>query len=195
MKFVKFSNMSKKLLLLLGILATIIAGALLYWKYVCDCGGGAGTGKEVAAGKTVAEVPQVQPTAVAPAVADSTLRWTVIMEKYNASPITAYFKVNSTVVELSDTERQKVRDLKDYIDNVSGAAVTVTGHSDITGGHELNMRLGQARAEALKIFLIKEGITGDRIACNSRGPDEPAADNSTPEGRARNRRAVAIINK
>jgi len=191
MKFVKISNMSKKLLLLLGILATIIAGALLYWKYVCDCGGGAGTGKEVAAGKAVAEVPQEQTAAVA----DSTLKWTAVMEKYNAGPVTGYFKVNSSVAELSETERQKVSELKDYMNNVSGAAVTVTGHSDITGSHELNMRLGQARSEALKAFLIREGISGDRITCQSRGPDEPAADNSTPEGRARNRRAVAIINK
>jgi len=195
MKFVKYSNMSKKLLLLLGILATIIAGALLYWEYVCDCGGGAGTGKEVAAGKAVAEVPQEQPTAVLPAVADSTGKWVAIMERYNADPVTGYFKVNSSAAELSETEKQKVMDLRDYMDNVSGAAVTVTGHSDITGGHELNMRLGQARAEALKAFLIREGISGDRITCQSRGPDEPAADNSTPEGRARNRRAVAIINK
>lgn len=67
--------------------------------------------------------------------------------------------------------------------------VTVTGHTDNVGSADVNMRLGQQRADAVRQRLIALGIPADRIATASRGMEQPIAPNDTPEGRARNRRA------
>jgi outer membrane protein OmpA-like peptidoglycan-associated protein len=50
------------------------------------------------------------------------------------------------------------------------------------------MRLSQERADAVKIYLMNNGIDAMRIRTKGYGPDNPIAPNSTREGRAKNRR-------
>lgn len=64
----------------------------------------------------------------------------------------------------------------------------VSGHSDSVGSRERNMELSQARAEAVKQYLVSKGIAPERLTTRGVGPDEPVADNATPDGRAANRR-------
>ncbi|MBN1480096.1 OmpA family protein [candidate division KSB1 bacterium] len=64
----------------------------------------------------------------------------------------------------------------------------ITGHTDNTGTAEYNQRLSNQRAEAVKTFLINNGIAADRLTTEGRGDTEPLADNSTEEGMAKNRR-------
>ena len=71
--------------------------------------------------------------------------------------------------------------------------VTVYGHTDNTGTKKANVKYGQKRAEALKNYMIKLGAPGKNIKCESKGQDEPIADNSTEEGRALNRRATVEL--
>jgi outer membrane protein OmpA-like peptidoglycan-associated protein len=66
--------------------------------------------------------------------------------------------------------------------------VEIQGHTDNTGKKATNMRLSQARAESVKGWLVKKGIAADRISAKGFGPDRPAADNKTREGRQMNRR-------
>jgi outer membrane protein OmpA-like peptidoglycan-associated protein len=88
---------------------------------------------------------------------------------------------------------EKITALGNYLGNVAEGAVKVTGHTDIAGSRALNIRLGQRRADFVKSVLVKSGMDDSRISTSSKGPDEPAGDNATPEGRAKNRRAVIII--
>ncbi|MGA9117183.1 MAG: OmpA family protein [Bacteroidota bacterium] len=67
-------------------------------------------------------------------------------------------------------------------------AVEIRGHTDATGKKSFNLRLSQARADAVKAWLVKKGIAGDRITARGFGPDSPIAPNDTPEGRQQNRR-------
>ena len=64
----------------------------------------------------------------------------------------------------------------------------ISGHSDSVGSRERNMELSQARAEAVKQYLVGQGISAERLTTRGVGPDEPVADNGTPDGRAANRR-------
>lgn len=71
---------------------------------------------------------------------------------------------------------------------VKGKRVEVIGHTDNAGSRAGNVALSQARAEAVKAYVVARGIAADSIAVSGEGPDRPLADNSSAAGRARNRR-------
>ena len=66
--------------------------------------------------------------------------------------------------------------------------VEVIGHTDNAGSRAGNLSLSQARAEAVKAYVVGRGVHAEMVAVSGEGPDRPVADNRTPEGRARNRR-------
>jgi OOP family OmpA-OmpF porin len=66
--------------------------------------------------------------------------------------------------------------------------VEVIGHTDNAGSRAGNLSLSQARAEAVKAYVIGHGVAPELVAVSGEGPDRPVADNRTTEGRARNRR-------
>jgi len=71
---------------------------------------------------------------------------------------------------------------------LKGVKVEVIGHTDNAGSRAGNLSLSQARAEAVKSYVVGQGIAAESIAVSGEGPDRPVADNRTPEGKARNRR-------
>ncbi|TFW23170.1 OmpA family protein [Massilia arenosa] len=71
---------------------------------------------------------------------------------------------------------------------VKGKRVQVAGHTDNVGSRASNLALSQARAQAVVAYIQSKGIPADRMTAAGEGPDRPVADNSTAEGRARNRR-------
>jgi peptidoglycan-associated lipoprotein len=73
--------------------------------------------------------------------------------------------------------------------------VEVQGHTDNIGGEAYNMKLGEQRAEAVKDYLVRQGIPIFRMATISYGETAPVADNHTREGRAANRRVVLVVLK
>jgi len=66
--------------------------------------------------------------------------------------------------------------------------VEIRGHTDSQGPASFNMKLSQKRAESVRQYLINSGIDPARLVASGVGEDEPVASNSTPEGRAQNRR-------
>lgn len=66
--------------------------------------------------------------------------------------------------------------------------VRIVGHTDNTGGDELNNPLSVNRAQSAREYLMGRGVASSRISIDGRGSHEPIADNSTEAGRARNRR-------
>jgi outer membrane protein OmpA-like peptidoglycan-associated protein len=73
--------------------------------------------------------------------------------------------------------------------------IMVEGHTDTQGSSRMNEQLSDARAAAVKRYLIEEGVSEDRIKSIGRGEKEPVATNRTPEGRANNRRVEIILNE
>jgi outer membrane protein OmpA-like peptidoglycan-associated protein len=64
----------------------------------------------------------------------------------------------------------------------------VHGHTDSTGSEAHNQRLSERRANAVRDYFIKQGISADRIRAKGFGESKPIASNDTEEGRALNRR-------
>ena len=69
----------------------------------------------------------------------------------------------------------------------------ITGHTDNAGDDASNLILSKKRAEAVKNYLVSKGIDATRFVINYFGETKPIADNSTAEGRAKNRRVEMKI--
>ncbi len=69
----------------------------------------------------------------------------------------------------------------------------IQGHTDATGADSTNERLGEQRAEAVRVFMNKHGVPLNRMATISYGEKDPVADNKTRAGRSENRRVVLIV--
>ena len=90
------------------------------------------------------------------------------------------------------TIKKKSYPLLDQIANIfienSNYIIEVQGHTDNTGKAELNQELSEKRANAVRDYLIAQGVDFQRLTAVGYGPDQPIADNSTKAGRAKNRR-------
>jgi outer membrane protein OmpA-like peptidoglycan-associated protein len=72
--------------------------------------------------------------------------------------------------------------------------VTIEGHTDSTGSAQMNQELSQKRAEAVKTYLVaNKTLPASRIRATGYGPSRPLAPETTPEGRAMNRRIDVLI--
>ncbi len=71
--------------------------------------------------------------------------------------------------------------------------VLIEGHTDSTGGSEYNLELSQRRAEAVRNFLMLNGVSPERIRAMGFGETRPVASNDTASGRQQNRRVDVVI--
>ena len=111
----------------------------------------------------------------------------------NANPLILYFNSNQANYNLNKDERQKIENIVKYTIQTPDATVLIVGHSDSSGNPQANNILAKKRAEFTKNYLVKNGIKSSRIETQSKGSDEPVAENETPEGMAKNRRTVITI--
>ncbi len=75
----------------------------------------------------------------------------------------------------------------------STVKITVAGYTDNAGDAVANQLISKARAQAAADALVKRGLPAERVAAAGYGAASPIADNSTPEGRAENRRVVILV--
>ena len=73
-------------------------------------------------------------------------------------------------------------------------SVAVEGHTDSQGADAANLALSRQRAEAVRRVLEDAGLPGARLQATGKGESAPVADNTTADGRARNRRVEIIVN-
>lgn len=69
----------------------------------------------------------------------------------------------------------------------------IEGHTDNVGKRSSNMTLSKNRANAVKNYLVKKGVSSTRFQVQYFGPDKPIAENTTDEGRQRNRRVEMTL--
>nr|WP_228530528.1 MULTISPECIES: OmpA family protein [Myxococcaceae] len=71
--------------------------------------------------------------------------------------------------------------------------VVVEGHADSEGPPAYNRRLSQARAEAVRHYLLQRGVAPERLQTRGRGSEQPEAAESTRAGRRANRRVRLVV--
>lgn len=85
-------------------------------------------------------------------------------------------------------------DLKGDAAGADGTIFVVAGHTDSVGTEEYNYELGKKRADAVSRYLItKKSMDPMRVVSVSYGQSAPASDNSSPQGRAKNRRVEILV--
>jgi outer membrane protein OmpA-like peptidoglycan-associated protein len=73
--------------------------------------------------------------------------------------------------------------------------ITIEGHADARGNEEKNLKLSKQRAEAVRDYLVSEGVPAERVIATGFGETRPVASNDTSEGRANNRRVEIVLGK
>lgn len=101
------------------------------------------------------------------------------------------FEIDSAKIRSDDRETldQSAAALKERPE----IKIEIRGHTDSTASAEYNQGLSERRAASVKAYLVDKGIASDRISTRGFGKSMPIADNSTVEGRARNRRVELVI--
>jgi OOP family OmpA-OmpF porin len=69
-----------------------------------------------------------------------------------------------------------------------GARVEIVGHTDDVGTASSNQALSEARANAVRAYLIEHGVAAEQLTARGEGEDNPLGDNTTSSGRQLNRR-------
>jgi outer membrane protein OmpA-like peptidoglycan-associated protein len=74
-----------------------------------------------------------------------------------------------------------------------GLKVQVEGYTDSVGSDAYNQKLSENRADAVRDFLVTQGVQPDNISATGYGKAKPVADNATAQGRSQNRRVNLVV--
>ena len=98
----------------------------------------------------------------------------------------AFFDFDKSV--LKPEGKAKLDDLIGKVKGINLEVVIAVGHTDSIGTDAYNQALSMRRSEAVKAYLVSNGIEKNRVYTEGKGEKQPVADNKTREGRAKNRR-------
>jgi len=96
------------------------------------------------------------------------------------------FESGSTILAASGV--QILDEMAVVLKRVRGKKVKILGHTDSSGDADKNIILSQQRADAVKTYLIHKNIPAESLSTEGLGSNKPVADNTTVEGRKKNRR-------
>lgn len=96
--------------------------------------------------------------------------------------------------ELIPIAERKLDDVVEALKSVdANRKIRVEGYTDSRGADDFNMKLSQERADAVRRYLVSQGIPAERVTAEGKGEQSPVASNDTPEGRANNRRVEIVV--
>jgi len=103
-------------------------------------------------------------------------------------------KFKQASAKLSPEATQRLEAFAEKLKNDNrNVYLEIQGHTDSRGPDSINTRLGEERAEAVRLFMNQHGVPLNRMATISYGKQDPIANNKTREGRAQNRRVVLVV--
>ena len=158
-----------------------------FWTPATAAAGCDGAIAPVAAKAAPAPAPAPAPVVAAPAPAPAPAPMAAAPV---ASKVTyaadAFFDFDKAV--LKPEGKAKLDDLVSKVKSISLEVIIAVGHTDSVVKDAYNQKLSVARSEAVKAYLVSKGIEKNRVYTEGKGDKQPAADNKTAEGRAKNRR-------
>jgi outer membrane protein OmpA-like peptidoglycan-associated protein len=95
--------------------------------------------------------------------------------------------------DLKPDAQIKLAKLAGVIEQHPDLHLTIEGHTDSIGTDDANLKLSQERADMVRSFLAEQGLPPQNLSAEGLGKADPVADNSTAEGRQKNRRVEIII--
>lgn len=102
-----------------------------------------------------------------------------------------FFETNSS--ELKESSFPELDKVVKILKENPSIYFRIDGHTDSIGSADYNYILSNLRTESIAQYLVKSGSEAKRLITVGNGPDEPAAENSTEEGRAQNRRSTITL--
>lgn len=102
------------------------------------------------------------------------------------------FATNS--YRINGATRNNLRELADVLKKYEDTEILIQGHTDATGGDDLNQKLSENRARSVENELLSSGVASGRLVTMGLGESQPVTTNETASGRQQNRRVeVAIV--
>ena len=97
---------------------------------------------------------------------------------------------------LKPESQEQLKNIAEILKAYPKVTIKLGGHTDSTGDPQANLKLSQQRADAVMADLVKLGVDAGRMKAEGYGKEHPVADNSTEEGRAKNRRIdIRVVSK
>lgn len=104
--------------------------------------------------------------------------------------LTVHFDTEKAKLNIPESEKALVDELCERMKADNSIKIVITGHTDNYGDPRQNLEFyGIRRAEALRDYMVNQGVGAGQIRCNSKGDKESIAPNDTRLNRNRNRRA------
>ena len=127
---------------------------------------------------------------------DGPLTRPAVADPVAAAPVPTSEKVTYAADAFFDFDKSNLKpegqaSLSQLVNDLSGLDVEVivaVGHTDWVGSDAYNQGLSERRAQAVRDYLIAQGIDSAKVYTEGKGKSQPVADNRTREGRAKNRR-------
>ena len=101
------------------------------------------------------------------------------------------FETNQAI--LKPEYEKGLQDIVDYLLKNPKTTIEISGHTDNEGEETKNKTLSENRAKSLANFLVGKGVSKERIKAIGYGSTKPITENSTPAGKAKNRRIEFLI--
>lgn len=94
---------------------------------------------------------------------------------------------------LSPAAQRNLIELAEKLNKYEDTEILIEGHTDSSGSDDHNMKLSKERAESVSNFLTGQGVRANRMSTVGYGEAQPIADNTTVDGKSKNRRVEVAI--
>ena len=101
------------------------------------------------------------------------------------------FEVDKAVIP--DANKALLDRAVKLMEQVPNMTLMIIGHTDKTADAAYNLKLSEERAQAMKAYLVAQGVDQSKLMTKGMGETDPIADNTTDQGRFRNRRIEFVV--
>lgn len=106
--------------------------------------------------------------------------------------IALYINFDTDKANIKSESQPVIDEIQKLLTTNAGLKVAIEGHTDNSGTPARNKKLSEERAQAVKAALTAKGIDAARLTAKGIGQDKPIADNTSEEGKAKNRRVEIV---